>query len=667
MIEFKSVSKIYKLEDGDLSALENINLKINDGEFVVILGRSGSGKSTLLNILSGMDRPSSGDIFFNGKNLVKMKSDELALYRRDNIGMVFQKFNLINSLNIRENIALVLKFSGASKADQKKAADKTLDGVGLLQRAKSVPAKLSGGQQQRAAIARALVNDPEIIVCDEPTGSLDSRTGGEIIEMIKELNRRGKTVVMVTHNKDYASCADRVIEMSDGKITSEKKLKESANKNTEKQSIKKRLSFLSALSIGLKNSMRRKLRFFLTSFGIAIGAAAIIVLVSFGAGLQKTNDDLMKDFSQLEEIFVTGANYDSAGMGIATVNTIDKLKEKPLNDKTMDQFKKIPGVKDAYAQARFSAEAAFNGKTAQFYASKSSPLEYAQKSAMERIKYGNFFTSDEENSIIIPYEMAKIFGYSEADKIIGQEAVLKNFNDLINPDSKVEQKEFKLKIIGVMDEKDKMIGAMIPYKTGIRINNEILAKEAAKDDPELYGSIVVRSADPKKVSEIKAKIIEMGYGATSFEDMAKSFGEIFSIMQIILGVIGSVALAVASLGVINTMLMAILERTKEIGIMKAIGARNKDVRRIFLFESAYIGLFGGIAGVIFGIIVSKIIEMIVSFYLQNSGEADFLSFYVPPYLMLFVVLFSMGVSMAAGYIPSRRASRLDPVIALRDE
>ena len=263
--------------------------------------------------------------------------------------------------------------------------------------------------------------------------------------------------------------------------------------------------------------------------------------------------------------------------------------------------------------------------------------------------------------------MAKIFGYSEADKIIGQEAVLKNFNDLINPDSKVEQKEFKLKIIGVMDEKDKMIGAMIPYKTGIRINNEILAKEAAKDDPELYGSIVVRSADPKKVSEIKAKIIEMGYGATSFEDMAKSFGEIFSIMQIILGVIGSVALAVASLGVINTMLMAILERTKEIGIMKAIGARNKDVRRIFLFESAYIGLFGGIAGVIFGIIVSKIIEMIVSFYLQNSGEADFLSFYVPPYLMLFVVLFSMGVSMAAGYIPSRRASRLDPVIALRDE
>ncbi|TAN57178.1 ABC transporter ATP-binding protein/permease [Patescibacteria group bacterium] len=664
MIEFKSVSKIYKLEDRDLNALDNINLKINKGEFVVILGQSGSGKSTLLNILSGMDHPSKGSVLFNGNNLAKMKLDELAFYRRSNIGMVFQKFNLINSSNIRDNVILALKFSGSNKENQKKAADKTLGSVGLLQRAKSVPAKLSGGQQQRAAIARALANDPEIIVCDEPTGSLDSQTGREVIEMIKELSRQGKTVVMATHNKDYAFYADRIIEMADGKIISDKAIKQSSVKNAENKSKNGSLSFLDASFIGFKNLMRRKLRFLLTSFGIAIGSASIIVLVSFGAGLQKTNSDLMKDFVQLEEIFVSGTNYDS---GITAVNVIDASKEKPLNDKTVSEFKKLSGVKDAYAQANFSAEAALNGKTARFYNSKSSPLEYAQKSVKEKIKYGSYFVSDEENSIVIPYEMAKIFGYSEADQIIGQEAVLQKFGGLSNPDTPVEQKEFKLKIIGVIGEKDKMIGAMLPYKTGLRINNEIFAKEAAKEDSFLYGEIVVRAADPKKVGEIKNKIVEMGYGANSFEDMAKSLGGIFSIMQIVLGVIGSVALAVASLGVINTMLMAILERTKEIGIMKAIGARNKDVRRIFLFESGYIGLFGGIAGVIFGLIASKIVEVIVSFYLQNNGEADLLSFYVPPYLMLFVVLFSIGVSIAAGYIPSRRASRLDPVVALRDE
>jgi len=672
MIKVENLTKTYKLEDQNLNALENVNLEIQKGEFVVILGESGSGKSTLLNILSGIDRPTSGKILFQEQDLSKLKTDQLAAYRKQSVGIVFQKFNLINNLSVWDNVALPLKLAGIDSKSIKNTVDKALSDVGLLQRAKSIPGKLSGGQQQRVAIARALVNNPEILVCDEPTGNLDSKTGKEILELLETLNNKGKTIIMVTHNEKYTSYADRILEVVDGKITSQKVVKEQVDKKDDNSTKIKNLSLFSALTIALKNIKRRKFRFFLTSFGIAIGAMAIVILVSFGAGLQKTNTDMMKDMAQVEEISVSGDPSINANMSLVMSPTAEKKDIKPLNAKTITEFKAISGVKDVYPEPTFSADAIFNGKTTQFLNSTAlPPLQYVQNSTKEKVKYGHFFTSDNENSVIIPYDMLKIFGINNPNDILDKEITINNFNDWSASASakKVDfqQKDYKLKVVGVTGEKDKTTMLTLVNSTAKTINDELKQKELQSDKPFLYDSVMVRVNDLKKVNEVKDNLTNKGYGATSFEDMAKQLGKIFLIMQIVLGVIGSIALLVASLGVINTMLMAVLERTKEIGIMKAIGARNKDIERIFIFESAYIGIFGSFIGLLLGYGGSRLAEIIVSYYTQNSGLDGLIKFIIPSYLVIFVILFSMIVSAIAGSLPARRASKLDPVIALRDE
>lgn len=672
MIKIKGLTKTYKLEDENLNALDDINLEINRGEFVVLLGESGSGKSTLLNILCGIDRPTKGEAFCDTEDLSKLKPDQLAMYRKQKVGIIFQKFNLINNMTIWENVALPLKFAGISKTDQKRIVDKALENVGLLKRSKSIPSKLSGGQQQRVAIARALVNNPEVLICDEPTGNLDSKTGKEIMELLKELNQKGHTIIMVTHNEKYASYADRVFEMSDGKIVNERKNDRQISELQIEKTKVHNPNLFSIMSIAFKNIRRRKFRFFLTSFGIAIGAMAIVILVAFGAGLQKTNTDTMKDMAQIEEISVSGDPSVNANMSLVMSPTAEKKDIKPLNANTISDFKAISGVKDVYPSLTFSADAIFNGKTAQFISSTTlPPLEYVQNNTREKVRYGQFFSSENENSVVIPYDMLKIYGITSPNDILGKEITVENFNDWSASVSAKKvafaDKKFKLKVIGVTSEKDKTTMLMLTNQTAKMINDQLKLEESKKEKPYLYDTMVVRVKDINKVKEIKDNLTNQGYGATSFEDMAKQLGKIFSIMQIVLGVIGSIALLVASLGVVNTMLMAVLERTKEIGILKAIGARNKDIQTIFLFESIYIGLFGSLVGLLLGFGGSKLAEMIVSYYTKNSGLDGLIKFIIPGYLILFVVVFSMVVSAIAGSVPARRASKLDPVIALRDE
>lgn len=657
MITLKNVIKTYISEDSELKALDNINLEIADGAFVVILGQSGCGKSTLLNILGGMDKPTSGQILVDGQDLSSKKSDQLATYRQKSVGMIFQKFNLINDMSVLENVMVPLKFAGLSESEQKRIALEAIEKVGLAIKAKSIPAKLSGGQQQRVAIARALVNNPKILLCDEPTGNLDSKTGEEIIELLRKLNKGGQTIIMVTHNEGYAAFADHVIKMLDGKVIFEKK-KDKGSKEAENESGKnKNMSLVSSIKLAFKNVKRRKFRVFLTSFGISVGAMAILVLVSFGAGLQNEATKSMKAFSQTTSITVNNSKVTGANFRSRAQNYVVEEK-KPLNDTNINEFKQIANVTAVFPAIRLNGELRANNAAGRLMLSSILPLSQNQDSVKDLVKFGRYFESDDEQSIVVPYGLAQALGYEKGEESIGKEATI-----VILP----EQKEMKATIVGVFGADEPAFQAYIPLNPAIALQKQIKANELAKENPDLYDGVTVVAKDNAAVDGINKTITDKGYDTHSYADTAKEINRIFAMLQIGLGIVGAVAMFVASLGIINTMTMSILERTREIGVMKAVGARVRDIRNIFVTEAAFIGLIGGLFGLILGYPGSKIAAMVFNSMIMNQTGGQKVDFYIAPYLSLGVVAFSILIAILAGYFPARRGAKLDPVSALREE
>ncbi len=654
-IQIKNLSKKYSLEDEELIALDDISLTIEKGDFVLILGQSGCGKSTLLNILGGMDKLTSGEISVNNKNLGKLKQDQLAKYRRETVGMIFQKFNLISDMSLLENVMLPLKFSGMPDAKQKKIAKEALENVGLEKRIKSRPSKLSGGQQQRVAIARALVNNPEILLCDEPTGNLDSKTGQEILSIISDLNSKGHTVVMVTHNEKYARYSNKVVKMLDGQIVSIVQNDRKTRVADFEAAKTKNINHLSRLKLALNNLRRRKLRFFLTSFGVSIGAMAIVTLVSFGAGLQKDVEKQVSSYSQIEEVRVSGEKITDIGFSAAA--NFNKSEKKNLNDKTVEELSKIDNASKVYPLINFSGSMKYGDRTSVMYGENAGPLDLIKDEVKSKVTLGQYLKSDDQNSVVIPFGQAKVL-FDNVSEAIGKDVICV-----------IEGLEFKTKIAGVIGE-DEKFSYSTTFSDGSAQNiiKSIKTEEMKKADPDLYSNIMIRAKDASSVSVVKKAVDDKGYGSSSYEDVAKETSRTFIIMQVVLGIVGGIALLVASLGIANTMLMAVLERTKEIGVMRAVGARSRDISSIFISEAFLIGLFGGLVGLILGYGGSNVAEAVMNGYImKGNGGSDSISFYIPLYLSLGVVLFSVMVSSLAGYLPAKRASKLDPVNALRDE
>lgn len=659
MIKINKISKTYELEGNKFCALDNISLNITAGEFVVVLGQSGCGKSTLLNILGGMDVPTSGSVIVGKHELSKSNQDKLAKYRREDVGMVFQKFNLISDATVLENIKLPLKFSGKSNEEQTRIAKEAIEKVGLTEKIKSLPKKLSGGQQQRVAIARSLVNNPKILLCDEPTGNLDSKTGEEIINLLKKLNEQGITIIMVTHNENYCKFASRTIKMLDGRIILDEKKKTGAKTSLVEDQKTGSIGNIAKISLAAKNLGRRKLRFFLTSFGIAIGAMAMVILVSFGAGLKLEVLNQLESASQVEEITVTGEKTDefnfSGGVDFA------KKSKKEVNDTTISDLKNIDGVEEVFPSISINGEMIYGDKISIVYGESVPPLKYIKSKNKEKIGFGKYFESDDENSVIIPYGQAVALGFENPETMIGKEVTIKTKADI----------RFNTKVVGIFGKDEKYAySTLIPNKTAISWLKQIKTDELSKSTPDIYPSLTVRAADTSKVSSIKKTVDERGFGAQSYEDIANQMSRIFNIMQIVMGVVGGIALLVASLGIVNTMIMSVLERTREIGIMKAVGARNRDIRSIFLTEASFIGLFGGLVGLSLGFLGSRLIQTVINSYLTSksaSSSSESLTFYIPSYLSVGVVVFSIIVAAVAGYFPARRAAKLDPAEALREE
>ncbi len=662
MIKLSQLSKIYHLEDADIRALDGVNLEIESGEFVVILGPSGCGKSTLLNILGGMDVPDSGAVQVGKTDLLKLKPDAKAGYRREQIGMIFQKFNLIHDMSILENVALPLKFAGVGTKQQHEQAHKALERVGLQDRLSSKPGKLSGGQQQRTAIARALVNEPEILLCDEPTGNLDSKTGQEILELLHQLHGQGHTIILVTHNEVYGQTADRVVKMLDGKIVSnETHIKQAASRDFVTHPTRN-IGFWAKFALALNNIRRRKLRIFLTAFGVAIGGGMIITLVSFVAGLQREALFQASQFQQIEQIQFSQTKAGTVDFKPSNESSKFQVAEiVPINDRVLHDLGALTHVKAAYPVINFTGVVALLEKRGKLNSQALPPLADVTEAMRGKVAFGRFFTSDDEVAVIIPHGLAVVLGYADAAQIIGQQLTL-----TIAP----EQKAFPLTVTGVMSQLDfSDTQIWIPSATAANMLKSIkqITSENLQTDTAIYAAGIVQVTDAASVTEVDNEVRNLGYTTHSYALVAKTQARAFSILQALFGLLGGIALIVASLGIVNTMLMSILERLREIGIMKAVGARAWDIQTIFIAEALLIGLIGGVMGLILGAFGSLLAEIILNRIVASQGGSQYVHFYTAWYLQVGVVAFSMLIATVAGYLPALRGARLDPVNALRDE
>ena len=647
IIKITALEKTFFVGDNRIEALRGVETEIMPGEFVVVYGPSGCGKTTLLSLIGGLDAPTTGAVWVHDDDIYHLKELELAKYRRTKIGMVFQQFNLIPTLSAIDNVALPLLLSGVSRKSAYKRAKALLSVVDLGDRARHKPAELSGGQQQRVAIARALVANPGILLVDEPTGNLDEPTGLEIMEILKTVSSKwGRTVILVTHNPDFVHYGDKILYMKDGVIVkSEQRKSATIPESLEHEGLKYfvpmkngSLRFMEILRLSRLHFVSKKVRTFLTVLGVALGVGSIVTLVSLALGLQNITSGQLASLDSLVTINVSSQKNSTKALDQPAVLELQKVKDAALVSPSISGTAKV-----TYAGSTGQVIAYGIGETALSFEGVT-------------LATGNDFSTNDE--IMISEAALKNFNISDPSTVIGKTV---NLNFLIIPAgstdlSGIHETILTKKIVGVSN--DELIAAVyLPLDEMAKINGT-----------SLYNSIKVKVDNRKNVESTRNAIDRLGYQTTSVVDLIKRVDKVFLIMEIVLGIIGGVALIVALIGIINIMTISLLERTHEVGTMKAIGATNRDVKKIFEYEVFLFGFCGSILGVGGAWLFGQLINWLVGYLMNISGIAGALEiFHTPLLFALAMVVVTIMVSLLAGIYPARRAAKLSPLEALRYE
>ena len=689
VIEVRDLSKVYRLGELEVHALRGVSLTIERGEFVAIMGASGSGKSTLMNILGCLDRPSGGHYLLEGEDVTEQDEPALAQVRSRRIGFVFQNFNLLARTSAAENVALPLLYSGRY-AESARRSKEMLRALGLEGRERNHPSQLSGGQQQRVAIARALVNDPAILLADEPTGNLDSRTATEIMKTIQALNReKGLTVVLVTHEPDMAAFADRVVTMRDGAILSDEVNHEKqAHRLAEAQSAAAAaprpaprsdaglgLSFARmALMVAGRAIARNKMRSALTMLGIFIGVAALIAMVAVGQGASAAVTERIQSLGTNLLIVVPGATTASgvrAGFGSASTLTVTdaeavqrdasavanvayqirQLGQLQYGDKNWTT--RVEGVSPSYFEIRNWPVTA--GRSM----SRQDEVDAARVCLIGQTVYQNLFGQHENPvgaTILIKNVPMQVIGLLQAK---GQSGYGQDQDDVVYiPFTTAERKVLGVAAPSTAQTPSSSIYVTPPNPFGIK--------------PKLAGYvnlIYVQARSTALVPTAKTEItkillkrhnIEPGqtqdFDVRNISDITQAMEGSSRILALLLATVASISLIVGGIGIMNILLVSVTERTREIGIRMAIGARRTHVMLQFLVEAVLLSGIGGLAGILVGVVISQLVSAV-------AGWPTLLS----PVAIVGGFAFSAIVGVFFGYYPARRASRLDPIEALRYE
>ena len=659
VIRIENLTKIYRTGKVEVEALKGVSLTLERGEFVAVMGPSGSGKSTFLNLLGCLDHPTSGVYLLNGTDVSTLRDDALAAIRNRSIGFVFQGFNLLSRTSAQHNIELPLVYTGNRKRGR--IAHELLDAVGLPERGSHTPSELSGGEQQRVAIARALVNSPAIILADEPTGNLDSHTSDEIMEIFRSLNRAGITILMVTHEEEVAAHAKRLVRFRDGRIVSDEPIvneapvrasgidverigRQRGNGNGRRGSVFSPGEIYENLRTAVRSLWKNRMRAILTALGILIGVGAVIAMVSVGQGASQSVSQRIEGLGSNLLTVIPGSMRAEGGVrqGFGSVTTLTYSDAEAIRD----QVPNVTGVApeaSSRAQLRYLRNTWSTNVVGTF---PDYPLVHNWPVAS-----GTFF-SDEDNKM------------KRNVAVIGEDIVTNLFGetDPIGLTMKIGPVSFK--VIGVLQKKggggffSQDDTVLIPLQTAVsrftgQRNIRNIAVSVSQKD--LMNPTRDEITEFLRQRHKLADNADNDFTIMSQEDILATAQSVTGVLTILLASIAGISLVVGGIGIMNIMLVSVTERTREIGIRKALGARRRDILSQFLTEAIILSAIGGFLGWALGALLAMIVSKLGLATSISAGT------------VLLALGFSVAVGVFFGIYPAQKASRMDPIQALHFE
>ncbi|HEH9395940.1 TPA: MacB family efflux pump subunit [Aeromonas salmonicida] len=642
LIQLKGIERRYQSGEQEVTVLHPLDLTIEAGEMIAIVGASGSGKSTLMNLLGCLDRPSAGQYLFRGQDTATLDALSLARLRCHHFGFIFQRYHLLPHLNAAANVEIPAVYAGTSRPDRQARSNALLARLGLSDRSHHTPGQLSGGQQQRVSIARALANGGEVILADEPTGALDSQSGKEVMAILKELHAQGHTIILVTHDMAVASHADRIITLRDGRVLEDSGKPATTTARLPAASPAARASgndwdrYREAGRMALHTMLAHRMRTFLTMLGIIIGIAAVVSVVALGQGARaKVVDQINAMGTNTIDIFPGKDWGDEKAASIQT-----------LNKRDLDALLGQPYLEGASPQIASSGQLRYRNKT-------SSGSIVGVGSDFFRVK-GMKLTSGrlfDERDIQNRAAVAVVDG--------------KTIESLLGKEDPVGQVvlvgTLPVRIIGVVEEEtgfgrsSQSVNVWLPYSA-------VMSRLISQNH---FSQLTIRVKDgvqPALAEQAAIELLTQRHGVKDFftfssDSIIKSVEKTTATMTLLVSAIAVISLIVGGVGVMNIMLVSVVERTREIGIRIAVGARQSDILQQFLIEAVMVSLLGGMLGV--G--VSLFIGLLFSLFVES----------IQMQFSLFSILMAFGCSsligILFGYLPARNAARLDPVEALARE